>query len=217
MKPIEEIQAAILAAVPGAALELVLNPGVAAQHSLVVGHAQAVSVAKFLRDAQGLEFDFCSNVSGVDWLDREVSEKIKVKMLVDGAEQEVEETVKRTIPGYLESVYHLFSTTLGHGPLVLRLRTANRSDQVTAPSFTPIWRSCEFQEREVFDLYGIVFKGHPDLRRLLMWDEFKDHPMRRDYVEPDDFEYEPTAHDEVLKRAEEYRASLIEAGKGAAK
>ena len=74
------------------------------------------------------------------------------------------------------------------------------------PSLTPIWRSAEFQEREIFDLFGIVFTGHPDLRRLLMWDEFKDHPMRRDYVEPDDFEYEPTAHDEVLARALAHQA-----------
>ena len=85
------------------------------------------------------------------------------------------------------------------------MRTVNRSDQVELPSLTPVWRSAEFQEREVFDLYGIVFTGHPDLRRLLMWEGFKDHPMRKDYVEPDDYEYEPTAHDAVLKRAQEHK------------
>ena len=96
-----------------------------------------------------------------------------------------------------------------HGPVVLRMRTENRTDKVELPSLTPVWRSAEFQEREVFDLFGVVFKGHPDLRRILMWDEFKDHPMRRDYVEPDDFEYEPTAHDEVLARAEAHRAANV--------
>ena len=73
---------------------------------------------------------------------------------------------------------------LGHGPLILRLRTGNRTDRVTLPSLTPVWRSCEFQEREIFDLFGIQFQGHPDLRRILMWDNFADHPMRKDYAPP---------------------------------
>jgi NADH-quinone oxidoreductase subunit C len=81
------------------------------------------------------------------------------------------------------------------------MRTGNRTDEVTMPSLTPVWRSCEFQEREIFDLFGIRFEGHPDLRRILMWDEFKDFPMRKDYVEPDDYEYEPTPHDDVCDKA----------------
>jgi NADH-quinone oxidoreductase subunit C len=92
----------------------------------------------------------------------------------------------------LEAVYHLFSIEKKHGPVILRLRTANRTDQTRLPSLTPIWRSAEFQEREIFDLYGIIFEGHPDLRRLLMWDEFQDHPMRKDYVPPADDD-EPAA------------------------
>jgi NADH-quinone oxidoreductase subunit C len=135
-----------------------------------------------------------------------------VTKAVDGVEQQVEETVsetrKRVEPGFLEVVYHLYSVEKKHGPVILRMRTANRTDQVGLPSLTPIWRSAEFQEREVFDLYGVIFKGHPDLRRLLMWAAFKDFPMRRDYVEPDDFEYEPTAHDAVLKRAQAHQAAL---------
>jgi NADH-quinone oxidoreductase subunit C len=90
---------------------------------------------------------------------------------------------------------------LKQGPLVLRQRTANRSDPVHLTSLTPLYRGAEFQEREIYDLYGIIFDGHPDLRRILMWDGFKDYPMRKDYVSPDDFEYEPTPHDEVLERA----------------
>ena len=78
----------------------------------------------------------------------------------------------------------------------------NRGERVHLPSLTPVWRGAEFQEREVYDLYGIVFDGHPDLRRILMWDEFKDYPMRKDYVEPDDYEYEPTPHDDVAGEGE---------------
>ena len=96
---------------------------------------------------------------------------------------------------------------LRHGPVILRLRTANRADQTHVPSLTPVWRGAEFQEREAYDLFGILFDGHPDLRRILMWDEFKDYPMRKDYVEPDDYEYEPTAHDEVLEKAKGRQAT----------
>jgi NADH-quinone oxidoreductase subunit C len=107
----------------------------------------------------------------------------------------------------LEVVYHLFSVERRDGPVVLRMRTRDREEGVRLPSLTSVWRSADFQEREIFDLYGVIFDGHPDLRRLLMWDEFVDHPMRRDYVEPDDYEYEPTAHDEVLARAKQHAAA----------
>jgi len=214
LKTVEEIKAAIDAAVPGAGVEIVPNPSVSAQHSLRLAPEAAVAVATFLRDDAELSLDFLSNATGVDWPDKEVAEKVKVTRLViktvDGvettAEETVEETQKHVVPGCLEAVYHLFSVAKGHGPVVIRMKTVNRSDQVQLPSLTPVWRSAEFQEREIFDLFGIVFSGHPDLRRLLMWEEFKDHPMRRDYVEPDDFEYEPTAHDDVLKRAEAHRS-----------
>jgi NADH-quinone oxidoreductase subunit C len=218
MRTAEQIKAAIEAAMPGAGVGFVTNPSVSEQHSLRLAPNSAVAVARFLRDDLG--FSFLSNVTGVDWPDKEVSEKVTltrtVTKTVDGVdstvEEKVDETRKRQVPGCLEAVYHLYSVELREGPIVLRMRTGNRTDQVELPSLTPIWRSAEFQEREVFDLFGIVFKGHPDLRRILMWDEFKDHPMRRDYVEPDDFEYEPTAHDEVLTRAVAHQISEAAAG-----
>jgi NADH-quinone oxidoreductase subunit C len=127
-----------------------------------------------------------------------------VKQTVDGVEKEVEEVKKTIRPGFLEVVYHLYSMALKHGPVVLRLRTENRADKTHLPSLTPLWRGAEFQEREVYDLYGVIFDGHPDLRRILMWDEFVGFPMRRDYIAPDDFEYEPTPHDEVLVEAKKH-------------
>ena len=182
----EDIKAQIEAGVPGAVVTLIPNGSPSAQHSLLLDNEHAREAALFLRDHPDLRLDFCSLMSGVDWPDTETSEKIKVKKIVDGVETEAEETRKTKIPGYLEAVYHLFSMEKKHGPVILRLRTANRTDQTHVPSLTPIWRSAEFQEREAFDLYGIVFDGHPDLRRILMWDGFVDHPMRKDYIPPAD-------------------------------
>jgi NADH-quinone oxidoreductase subunit C len=205
---LETIKSELEAKIPGCVLEIVPNPSPSAQHSLRIDPAHAVAIATFLRDADHLQFDYCSNVTGIDWPGKEISEKVKVKQIVDGVEQEVEEVQKSTTIGYLEVVYHLFSMEKKHGPVILRMRTEDRAEQVHLPSLTPVWQSAEFQEREIFDLYGVIFDGHPDLRRILMWDGFKDHPMRKDYVEPDDYEYEPTAHDEVLERARQHRTVM---------
>lgn len=206
METVEQIRDRLRARFPSARIELQVNPGTAAEHSLLLEPAHGREIATFLRDDPELRLDYCSNATGVDWLDREVVETRQTSTAdpAGGPAKVVEEKVKRIEPGYLEAVYHLYSMQRRHGPVVIRFRTGNRSDQVRLPSLTPVWRSCEFQEREIFDLYGIVFEGHPDLRRLLMWDEFKDHPMRKDYVPPDDFEWEPTPHDDVLERARQH-------------
>jgi NADH-quinone oxidoreductase subunit C len=180
---------------------MVDNASPSQQASLLIDRPHAVAVARFLRDDAELHLDFCSNVTGVDWLDRTLKKTTKVKTIVDGVEKEVEQTTEEKIAGYLEAVYHLYSVAHKHGPVIIRLRTTDRAEGATLPSLTPIWRSAEFQEREIFDLYGVRFEGHPDLRRILMWDEFVDFPMRKDYAEPDDYEYEPTPHDDVLERA----------------
>ena len=204
METLEQIKLRIESALPLTKLDIIPNECPAGERSLLVDAASGFAVAKFLRDDAQLKLDYCSNVTGVDWPDKELSEKIKVKQTVDGVEKEVEEVKKTMRPGYLEVVYHLYSMALKHGPVVLRMRTENRADKTHLPSLTPLWRGAEFQEREVFDLYGVIFGGHPDLRRILMWDEFVGFPMRRDYIAPDDFEYEPTPHDEVLVEAKKH-------------
>lgn len=201
METIEQIRDRIVAKFPGADVTVLPNPGPAAQPSLVLDRTRAREIAFFLRDDEALRLDYCSNATGVDWPEKEIVETTKVKVAQpDGTEKVVDQKTKRIQPGYLEAVYHLYSMALKQGPLVIRVRTGNRTDQVTIPSLTPVWRSCDFQEREIFDLFGIVFEGHYDLRRILMWDEYKDHPMRKDYVEPDDYEWEPTPHDAVLAK-----------------
>ena len=170
---VEQLCDAVRAAVPGAVLEIIPSTPAAAQPALLVDNDHAVAVAKYLKDDPSCRLDFCSCVTGVDYLAK----------------------------GFIEVVYHLYSVALKHGPVVLKVRAPREPDQCRVPSLTPVWRGCEFQEREAFDLYGVKFAGHPDLRRILMWDGFQDFPMRKDYVPPADYEWEPTPHDEVLKRA----------------
>jgi NADH-quinone oxidoreductase subunit C len=206
METLEQLKVRVEAAIAGAQLEIIPNDSPSGQRSILIGVGQAVAIAKFLRYDMELRLDYCSNVTGVDWPEAELSEKIKVKKMVEGVEKEVEEIKKTKRPAYLEAVYHLYSMEKKHGPVIIRMRTENRGDKNHLPSLTPVWRSTEFQEREIYDLYGIVFDGHPDLRRILMWDGYKDHPMRKDYVDPDDYEYEPTPHDEVLEKAKQHAA-----------
>jgi NADH-quinone oxidoreductase subunit C len=206
MESLEKLKNRIEGAVPDARLEIVSNASPSQQASLLIDNDHALAVAKFLRDDPELHLDFCSNVTGVDWLDRTIKKTTKVKTVVDGVEKEVDQTTEEKVPGYLEAIYHLYSMARKHGPVIIRMRTANRTDGAKLPSLTSIWRSAEFQEREIFDLYGVRFEGHPDLRRILMWDEFVDYPMRKDYVEPDDYEFEPTPHDDVLERAKQHYA-----------
>jgi len=173
MPTIEQLADAVRAAVPGAVIEIIPSTPAAAQPALLVNRESAVAVARYLKDEPSYQMDFCSCVTGVDYLAK----------------------------GYIEVVYHLYSVALKQGPVVLKVRAPRELSQCHVPSLTPVWRGCEFQEREAFDLYGIKFNGHPDLRRILMWNEFTDHPMRKDYVPPADYEWEPTPHDDVLKRA----------------
>lgn len=200
LPPIDQLKSRIESVVAGARVEILPNESPAAQPSLIIDREAALAVARFLRDDPELNLDYASNVTGVDWLDQVTKEKIKVKKVVDGVEKEVEETIEAKRAGYLEVVYHLYSMTLKHGPVIIRVRTGNRTGDTTIPSLTPVWRGAEFQEREIFDLYGVKFEGHPDLRRILMWEGYTEFPMRKDYVEPDDYEYEPTPHDDVLAK-----------------
>jgi len=81
---------------------------------------------------------------------------------------------------YLEVVYHLASMKHNHS-LVLKTRCYDR-EQPTVPSVTPVWKGADFQEREVYDLLGIRFEGHPNMKRIFLWEGFQGHPLRRDYL-----------------------------------
>ena len=84
---------------------------------------------------------------------------------------------------HMEVVYHIYSIAKPDGTLSIKVRTDRDNGHV--PSVVPVWRSAEYQEREIYDLFGIHFDAHPDLRRIFMWEGFEHHPMRKDYVQED--------------------------------
>jgi len=98
-------------------------------------------------------------------------------------------------------VYHLYGYSHCQA---LRLKTSVSEEHPELPTVTGVWRAADWHEREAYDMMGIRFMGHPDLRRILMWDGYQDHPMRKDYVEPDDYEWEPTPHGDVLTKAKRH-------------
>ena len=83
---------------------------------------------------------------------------------------------------HMEVVYHLKSTTHLH-QIVLKAKTSGR-EKPEVDTVCDIWRTAELHEREVFDLFGIHFNNHPDLRRLLLTDDWEGYPMRKDYDDP---------------------------------
>ena len=82
---------------------------------------------------------------------------------------------------YFEVVYHLVSMVNNHS-LVIKTRCYGRENLVV-PSIVSIYQAANYQEREVFDLMGISFEGHPNMKRLFLWDGYKGHPLRKDYLE----------------------------------
>ena len=81
---------------------------------------------------------------------------------------------------YFEVVYHLTSLEHNHS-LVVKTRSYER-DNPTLPSVVSLWRGADFQEREIYDLMGISFEGHPNIKRIFLWEGFKGHPLRKDYL-----------------------------------
>ena len=146
--------------VPGAVLESTKN-------GLVVAAEKLPELARYLRDHEG--YDYLSMVTSVDW------------------------------PQYFEVVYYLWSASLDTATgdtetrrrislrvpqeaLVLKVRLPDKVNP-TVPSLISVWPGADLQEREVYDMMGIRFDGHPNLRRILLWDGFEGWPLRKDYKE----------------------------------
>jgi NADH-quinone oxidoreductase subunit C len=98
--------------------------------------------------------------------------------------------------GYIEVVYHLYSYTYRH-LAILKVRTPR--DDAVVPTVESVWKAAIWLEREIFDLLGVTFTDHPDLRRLLMPEDWVGYPLRKDFVEPDEYHGISTRRESLLR------------------
>jgi NADH-quinone oxidoreductase subunit C len=96
----------------------------------------------------------------------------------------------------IEVVYHLYSYRHRH---LFTLKVEAQRDDPVVPSVASVWSHADWQEREVFDLLGVVFAHHPDLRRILMPEDWPGHPLRKDFVEPEEYHGISTSRESLLK------------------
>jgi NADH-quinone oxidoreductase subunit C len=177
---LERLRSAVEAALPGLLTPAANHTG---ESTYEVRPAQLLPVAKVLRDGAGLKFEMCMDVCGVDYLQHGRAEWTTQHATLSGFSRGVARGMSSggdLTPGRrFAVVYHLLSISLNQR---LRLRVFCEDDQVPAvDSLTGVWASADWFEREAFDLYGILFKGHPDLRRLLTDYGFIGHPFRKDF------------------------------------
>ena len=139
----EELGKKIAEAVPGSIVA-------GDKTSIIVEPKQLVPVARCLNTTPGMDFDYLTVVTAVDYID------------------------------YFELVYRPVSLKNNHS-IMMKARLYTRENP-TIDSVTPVWRAAYYQEREIHDLFGIKFEGHPYLKPLLMWEGFRGYPLRRDYL-----------------------------------
>jgi NADH/F420H2 dehydrogenase subunit C len=138
----KEIAAQLSGKFPGAVEE-------AGKDSVLVKSDSLVKVAAYLKDTDGLKFEYLNYITAVDYY------------------------------SYFEVVYQLTSLETNRS-VVLKTRAYGR-DNPTVPSVTGLWQGADFQEREIYDLMGIKFEGHPNLKRILLWEGFPGYPLRKDW------------------------------------
>ena len=119
---------------------------------VVVKGEKVVDICRYLKTTAGLEFDYCQDITAVDWPARKV----------------------------IEVVFHLYSLAHRHG-LVLKVETDREAPSIA--TVEGVWKAANWLEREIYDLFGVNFTGHSDLRRILLPDDWVGYPLRKDYQE----------------------------------
>src|SRR5262245_52621768 len=138
---------------------------------VVIDPADLPEVCRFLRDEPALKFEFLNCITGVDYL-----------------EPDPKKAPKAGFEPHLEVVYHFSSLTHKHRfvlKLILPRWKDNKPGELPeVPSVTSLWKGADWHEREVYDLCGVSFTGHPDLHRILLSEDWEGHPLRKDYEFP---------------------------------
>jgi len=119
--------------------------------AVMVDSKSLVNVMAYLKKTAGLDFDYMTTITAVDYFQ------------------------------YFEVIYNLVSMVHNHS-LTIKTRVYGRENP-SLPSLVGLWRSADHQEREIYDLMGITFEGHPNMKRIVLWPEFKGHPQRKDYLQ----------------------------------
>jgi NADH-quinone oxidoreductase subunit C len=120
--------------------------------TVVVGPEKLIEIVRFLKDDRRMDFDFLADITAVDYLGKKEPR--------------------------FEVVYHLLSLQ-SHRRLRVKIPVPENEPEID--SLTPLWKGANWLEREVWDMFGIRFRGHPDLRRILLYEEFRGYPLRKDY------------------------------------
>jgi NADH-quinone oxidoreductase subunit C len=138
---------------------------------VVVEPGALLEICTFLRDDPALRFELLNCISGVDYL-----------------ELDPKKAAKAGFEPHFEVVYHLSSFTHRHRmvlKVVLPRWSGDKPGELPeVPSVTSLWRTADWHEREVYDLSGVRFTGHPELRRILLAEDWVGHPLRKDYEYP---------------------------------
>jgi NADH-quinone oxidoreductase subunit C len=122
--------------------------------TIIVAPKDVVAAARYLRDTPGLHYNYLSDISAVDYYP------------------------EYNRPGRFGVSYHLYSMLHSRR---IRLKVFVQEDETVVPTMTVLWSAANWLEREIYDMMGIEFEGHPDMRRVLMPDDWNGHPLRRDY------------------------------------
>lgn len=145
------------------------------QVSVMIRKGRLLEICRYLCDDPELDLDYLKDLCGVDYMGKK--------------------------PLRFEVVYTLYSMRHQH---MIRLRTEIGEEEPVIDSVVPVWIGANWHERECYDMYGIVFNGHPDLRRILMPEDWEGYPLRKDYpVKGPEKEWQ--GFQEVLDKAEKFK------------